>query len=161
MISNKLKSLPELKEIVLKLKSRNKKIITTNGVFDIIHVGHIRYLQKARALGDVLIVGTNNDSSVKRIKGESRPINSQENRAEVLSALESVDYVLIFNEDNPIKWLSEIKTDIHVKGGDYDISRIIERDVVESNGGKIVILENVHGISTSDIVRRIRGYREL
>lgn len=155
-MTNKIKIISELKKIVLKLKSQNKTIVTTNGVFDILHIGHIRYLQKAKKLGDILIVGLNSDASVKRLKGTKRPINNQNDRAEVLSALECVDYVLIFNEDTPIEWLSEIKPNIHVKGGDYDMGKIIEKEIVEKNGGKIVILPKVPEVSTTDIIERIK-----
>ncbi len=156
-MNSKIKSVQELKKISDKLRSQSKKIVTTNGVFDILHVGHIRYLKQAKSLGDILIVGINSDSSVKKIKGPKRPINSENERAEVLSALQFVDYILIFSEDNPVSWLKEIKPHYHAKGGDYSIDRIIERSVVESNHGKIVLLSLAEGKSTSNIIERIKS----
>lgn len=156
-MNSKIKSVQELKKISEKLRSQGKKIVTTNGVFDILHVGHIRYLKQAKSLGDVLIVGINSDSSVKKIKGPKRPINSDNERAEVLSALQFVDYVLIFSDDNPVSWLKEIKPNYHAKGGDYSLDRIIERSVVESNHGKIVLLSLTDGKSTSNIIERIKS----
>ncbi len=145
----------ELKSIVETLKNQKKKIVTTNGVFDILHIGHIRYLQEAKKLGDILIVAVNSDSSVKRIKGPKRPLNNENDRQEALAALECVSYVTTFNEENPIIILKEIKPDIHVKGGDYDISRIIEKDAVEKNNGKVVLIPKVKGYSTTDFIRKI------
>src|SRR3989344_3514302 len=136
----KIKKINELKKIVAELRAKGKKIITTNGVFDILHIGHIRYLQEAKKLGDVLILAINSDSSTKKIKGPKRPLNNENDRAEALAALECVDYVTIFNEENQIKILQEIKPNIHVKGGDYDISQIIEKGVVEKNGGKVILI---------------------
>ena len=153
----KIKNIAELKKIVEELKGKNKKIITTNGVFDILHIGHIRYLQEAKKLGDVLIVAVNSDNSVKKIKDPKRPLNNENDRAEALAALECVDYVAIFNEENPIKILEEIKPNIHVKGGDYKIDQIIEKDVVEKHNGKIVLIPEVKGYSTTDIIKKISG----
>lgn len=151
----KIAPLNKLINIVKKLRKDNKKIVTTNGVFDILHIGHIRYLKKAKELGNALIVAVNSDESVKKIKGPRRPINNEHNRAEALAALEFVDYVIIFNEENPIKLLTAIRPDIHVKGGDYKISQIIERKIVEANNGQIVLLPKVKGYSTSDLIKRI------
>ncbi len=157
MTHNKPKPLKALVQIAQKLKSQNKKIVTTNGVFDILHIGHVRYLRQAKKLGDILIVGINSNSSVKRLKGKNRPINNEKDRAEVLSALECVDYILIFSEDNPIQWLSQIKPDIHVKGGDYKThpEKIIEKEIVEKNNGKIIILDKVQGVSTTETIEKI------
>ena len=155
----KIKKINELKKIVAELRAKGKKIITTNGVFDILHIGHIRYLQEAKKLGDVLILAINSDSSTKKIKGPKRPLNNENDRAEALAALECVDYVTIFNEENPIKILQEIKPNIHAKGGDYDISQIIEKDIVEKNNGKIVLIPKIKGYSTTDFINRIiKGY---
>src|SRR3989344_7071562 len=120
----KIKKINELKKIVAELRAKGKKITTTNGVFDILHIGHIRYLQEAKKIGNILIVAINSDSSTKKIKGPKRPLNNENHRAEALAALECVDYVIIFNEENPMKILGIIKPNIHVKGGDYDINRI-------------------------------------
>lgn len=145
----------ELKTIVESLKNQNKKIVTTNGVFDVLHIGHIRYLKEAKKLGNILIVAVNSDSSVKKIKGPKRPLNNENDRAEALASLECVNFVVIFNEENPIKFLEKIKPNIHVKGGDYKISQIIEKDAVEKNHGKIVLIPEVKGYSTTDLIKRI------
>ena len=121
----KLLTKDSLKKTVENLKNQNKKIVTTNGVFDILHIGHMRYLQEAKKLGDILIAAVNSDSSTKKIKGPKRPLNNENDRAEALAALECVDYVIIFNEENPMKILGIIKPNIHVKGGDYDINQHI------------------------------------
>lgn len=154
-MSKKIKNLNELKKIVADLKSKGKKIVTTNGIFDILHIGHIRYLQQAKKLGDILIVAINSDSSTKKIKGPKRPLNNESGRAEALAALECVDYVAIFNEENPIKILGIIKPNIHAKGGDYDINRIIEKDAVEKNNGKVILIPKVRGYSTTDLIKKI------
>ena len=159
MTKNKIKTIQELKGLVKELK--NKKIVTTNGVFDILHLGHIKYLQEAKKLGDVLIVAINSDNSVKQIKGPERPINSEQSRAEVLAALSFVDYVVIFNETDPIYILSEIKPDIHVKGGDYNINQIIEKDIIEKNNGKIILIPEIKGYSTTDLINKIiKNYKK-
>ena len=161
MTKQKIKKLEELKEIVKELKKQNKKIITTNGVFDILHLGHIKYLQEAKKLGDVLIVAINSDDSVKQIKGPERPINSEQSRAKVLAALSFVDYIVIFNETNPVNILSEIKPGIHVKGGDYRIEQIIEKDIVEKNDGKIILIPEIKGYSTTDLINKIiKNYKK-
>lgn len=154
-INKKIKTLNELIKIVQKLKSKNKKIVTTNGVFDILHLGHIKYLEQAKKLGDILIVGINTDKSVKVNKGDKRPINGEKSRIGVLAALESVDYVFLFDEKDPREWLEKIKPSIHVKAGDYKLSRIIEKDAVEKNNGKIVIAKVEKGFSTTRLINRI------
>ncbi len=151
----KIKNINKLKKIIEGLKRQNKKIVTTNGVFDILHIGHIRYLQEAKKLGDILIVAINSDSSTKKIKGPKRPLNNEDDRAEALAALECVDYVIIFNEEDPIKVLQEIKPYIHAKGGDYNINQIIEKDTVEKNNGKIVLIPKVKDYSTTDFIKRV------
>ncbi|MBL7055063.1 D-glycero-beta-D-manno-heptose 1-phosphate adenylyltransferase [Candidatus Woesearchaeota archaeon] len=155
MTKQKIKTMEELKKIIKNLKSQNKKIVTTNGVFDILHLGHIKYLQEAKKLGDILAIALNSDSSVKQIKGPQRPINDQEARAEVLASLEFVDYIVIFNETDPVKILSEIKPDIHVKGGDYKLGEIIEKDIVEKNNGKIILIPEIKGYSTTNLIDKI------
>ena len=155
MIKNKIKTLKELNPIVENLKSQNKKIITTNGVFDILHFGHVKYLEEAKKLGDVLIVGVNTNKSVKQNKGDKRPINGEKSRLSVLAALESVDYVFLFDEKEPSNWLSKVKPNIHVKAGDYKLSQIIEKNVVEHNGGKIVIVKAKKGYSTTKLINKI------
>lgn len=155
MIDKKITTLKRLIPIVKKLKRKNKKIVTTNGVFDILHLGHVKYLEGAKKLGDVLIVGVNTDTSVKQNKGDKRPINNEKSRIGVLAALESVDYAFLFNEKNPIKWLEKIKPDVHVKAGDYKLSQIIERAIVEKNNGKIVIARMENGYSTTSMINKI------
>ena len=155
MIRQKIKTLNELIRIVHKLKSENKKIITTNGVFDILHYGHVKYLEDAKKLGDVLIVGVNTDKSVKENKGDKRPINNEKSRVSVLAALESVDYVFLFNEKEPSSWINKIKPNIHIKAGDYKLSQIIEKDAVENNGGKIVIAKAEKDYSTTNLINKI------
>jgi len=152
---SKIKTNNELKNISEKLRNDNKIVITTNGIFDILHIGHIRYLQEAKKLGDILIVAINSDSSTKIIKGPERPLNNENDRAEALAALECVDYVTVFNEEDPIKILEGIKPNIHVKGGDYDMSQIIEKDVVEKNNGKVILIPKVKGYSTTDFINKI------
>lgn len=138
------------------LAAQGKSIVTTNGCFDILHVGHVRILEQARALGDILIVGINSDASVKRLKGPSRPINSQDDRAEVLAALACVDFVSIFDEDTPVEFLTEVRPKIHVKGSDYKPEDLAETVVVEGGGGRVHILSLVPGKSTSGVVEKIR-----
>ncbi len=154
-IDKKIKTLKELIPIVKKLKKQKKKIVTTNGVFDILHFGHAKYLEDAKKLGDILIVGVNTDASVKRIKGQQRPINGEKSRIGVLAGLESVDYVFLFDDENPTGWVAEIKPDAHAKGGDYGISQIIERHAVEKNGGKVILIPTLKGYSTTSLINKI------
>lgn len=145
-------SISEIKAIRSKLKASNKKVVFTNGVFDLIHSGHVDYLSKAKKLGDVLIVGLNSDDSVKRIKGDKRPILKQEERAFILSNLKPVDYVVFFDEDTPEKLISEIIPDILVKGADWAVEKIVGKEIVENNGGKVMNIEFVNNQSTSKII---------
>lgn len=144
--------LSEIKTIRAKLKAEGKKVVFTNGVFDLIHSGHVDYLSKAKKLGEVLIVGLNSDESVKRIKGERRPILKQEERAFILSNFKPVDYVVLFDEDTPEKLISEIIPDILVKGADWAVEKIVGKEIVEKNGGKVVNIEFVNNQSTSKII---------
>jgi rfaE bifunctional protein nucleotidyltransferase chain/domain len=137
------------------LKASGKKIVFTNGVFDIIHRGHVEYLAEAKSLGDVLVVGLNSDSSVKMIKGDKRPIVSQQNRAFVLSNLKPVDYVLLFNEDNPHNLIKTVVPDILVKGADWDEDKIIGADIVKSNGGEVKRIKFVENNSSTNIIDTI------
>ena len=133
---------------------QGKKVVFTNGCFDILHVGHITYLNEAKKLGDVLVIGLNSDSSVKRLKGETRPINTELDRARVLDALRSVDYVSIFNEDTPFELLEQIVPDVLVKGGDYKKEDVVGGDIVTRNGGEVIIIPFVDGKSTTSIIER-------
>jgi glycerol-3-phosphate cytidylyltransferase len=147
----------ELEELARKLKSEGKRIVTTNGCFDLLHVGHVRILKAARELGDVLILGLNSDASVRKLKGPSRPITVENDRAEILSSLWAVDYVTIFPEDTPDEFLKHVKPDIHVKGADYKPEHLSETPIVESFGGEVRILALVPGRSTTQIVERLSG----
>jgi rfaE bifunctional protein nucleotidyltransferase chain/domain len=140
---------------VSRLKKAGKSIVFTNGCFDILHVGHVRYLAAARAEGDVLVVGLNSDKSVKMIKDEKRPIVTQTQRAEVLSALSSVDFVTLFDEPDPLKLIQDVRPDVLVKGGDWAEKDIIGAGFVRANGGKVVRVSVVPDISTSIIIKRI------
>jgi D-beta-D-heptose 7-phosphate kinase/D-beta-D-heptose 1-phosphate adenosyltransferase len=148
----------KLKDLILTLKGlreSGKRIVFTNGCFDILHVGHVRYLAAARAQGDVLVLGLNSDESVKSIKSDNRPIVSQDQRAEVLAGLACVDYITIFDEPDPLMLIRAVKPDILAKGADWEETEIIGSDVVKSYGGKVVRIKVVPGISTSRIIRRI------
>jgi glycerol-3-phosphate cytidylyltransferase len=155
MAINAFNNVSEIKEIVLSLKQQGKKIVTTNGCFDLVHTGHVTYLQEAASFGDVLIVGINSDESVRKLKGPTRPLQNQKDRAFIIGALKMVDYTFIFNEPDPIEFLNVIKPDVHVKGGDYTPETLPEREVVEQNGGNIAIVSFVNGYSTSSIVKKI------
>jgi len=139
------------------LRSQGKKIVSTNGCFDLLHVGHTRILKAARELGDVLIVGLNSDASVQKLKGSSRPINQDSDRAEILTSLDCVDYVTIFDEDTPVQFLELLKPDIHVKGADYKPEHLAETPVVEKHGGQVRILKLVPGKSTTEMIGRMRS----
>ena len=151
----KIKTVVELGPLLDILRGMGKKIIFTNGCFDIIHTGHTRYLAQAASYGDVLLVAVNSDASVRKIKGEKRPINSQADRMETLAALEAVDFVTIFDEPDPYRVISELKPDILVKGGDWPIEKIIGRDVVETRGGRVINVPYVKGASTTGIIEKI------
>lgn len=132
-------------------------MVFTNGVFDILHPGHVRYLQQARSLGDLLVVGLNSDASVRRNKGPERPINNEAERAEILAALECVDAVVVFDEDTPAEIIKAVQPDILVKGADWAEDAIVGRDTVEDRGGRVVRVPIESGYSTTDIIRRIRA----
>jgi len=137
------------------LKAKGKKIVFTNGVFDLMHVGHVRLLRKAASHGDILVVGMNSDASVKAIKGPQRPIVQQQYRAEVLCALSFVDYVVIFDERTPQETIRILKPDIHVKGGDWDTEKLPETPLVRSYGGKVIIENSQCEITTTSLIKRI------
>ena len=139
------------------LRAAGKRIVFTNGVFDLLHVGHVRYLQAARELGDALFIGVNSDDSVRRLKGPARPLNPAEERAEVLDALRCVDFVCIFGEDTPMTLLELVRPDIHAKGGDYKTPDALpETPLVRSYGGEVVILPLVDGRSTTRIIGKMQ-----
>lgn len=148
-------TLKELKRKLKKIHSENKKIVFTNGCFDIIHSGHIHLLEKAKELGDVLVVGLNSDKSIRKIKGEKRPILKQEDRIKILTALKPVDFVVLFDEETPLKLIEEIQPDILVKGKDYRKKEIVGKDIIEKNNGKIVTIDLLDKKSTTKIIQRI------
>ena len=151
----KILKLSKLVKVLESLREAGKRIVFTNGCFDILHVGHVRYLAAARSKGDVLVLGLNSDVSVKFIKPENRPIVSQDQRAEVLAGLACVDYITIFDEPDPLALIQTIKPDVLIKGADWKETDIIGSDVVKSYGGKVIRIEVVPGISTSRIIQRI------
>ena len=155
MSQEKIYTRKELATKLEHLKSNGKVVVTTNGCFDVLHLGHLRYLQAARKLGDCLVVAINSDASVKQLKGQNRPLVPEDERAEMLAGLACVDYVVIFPELTPVDLLSELKPNIHVKGGDYQLEQLIERDTVEANGGKVIVGLNVPGKSTTDLIKVI------
>ncbi len=144
--------LEDLKEIVSRLQSENKKVVFTNGCFDLLHVGHIRYLRKARGLGDVLVVALNSDLSVKAIK-PGRPVINEQERAEVLASLDMVDYVTLFEEETPYRVISELRPDVLVKGGDWSVKDIVGADIV----AEVYSLPYINGASTTEIIERIKS----
>lgn len=160
MMVSKMKTLLSLEEFLKirkKIKEEGKKLVFTNGVFDIIHRGHVDYLNRAKALGDYLVVALNSDESVKRLKGEERPINKLEDRAFVLANLKAVDFVVSFEEDTPFEIISAIVPDVLVKGGDWKIDQIVGRDIVEANGGKVYSLPYVENYSTTNIINKMKN----
>ncbi len=154
---NKILDLPSLKKMVDDWQAAGKKVVFTNGVFDLLHIGHITYMAKAAELGDKLIIGLNSDSSVKRIKGESRPVNDQSNRAAILAALFFVDAIVVFDEDTPLNLITALMPDILVKGADYSIDNIVGAKEVMANGGEVKTINFVEGYSSTSIIEKIRN----
>jgi len=155
-MKEKIKTREEIEEISRELKTEGKKIVTTNGSFDILHYAHVIILEKAKTEGDTLIVLLNSDSSIKRVKGDNRPIIPQNERALMLSALQCVDYVVIFDEDNPLSLIEKIKPNVHVKGGSFILERIKEeKDLLESFGGEFKNFELEEGFSTTNIINKV------
>jgi len=154
-MNNKIKTVQELRPLLDILRAAGRKIVFTNGCFDLIHTGHTRYLAKAKSFGDILIVAVNSNASVRGIKGDKRPINNEAERMETLTALESVDYVVLFNEPDPHRIIGELQPDVLVKGGDWPIGKIIGRDIVEARGGNVVSVGYIEGASTTGIIERI------
>lgn len=145
-----------LAELCREAKSEGKTIVFTNGCFDIIHAGHIAYLNDSKKLGDILVIGLNSDDSVKRLKGPSRPYNNINDRAVLLSALKPVDYVSVFDEDTPLELITAILPDVLTKGGDYNPDTIVGADVVRVGGGKVVVIKYVEGKSTTLIIDKLK-----
>jgi rfaE bifunctional protein nucleotidyltransferase chain/domain len=151
----KIKGIDELREIVIQLHALGRKVVFANGCFDLIHVGHIRYLQKARELGDVLIVGVNQDSSVTILKGEGRPLQPEAERAEILASLDCVDYVVLFDAPTADGILKELRPDVHAKGTDYTEESVPERETVRAYGGRVAIAGDPKDHSTRDLIQII------
>ena len=154
-LKDNLLTAEEMRKEIVKLQKAGKRVVFTNGVFDILHIGHLTYLEEAGNLGDVLVVGVNSDASVKVNKGDKRPINSEKNRAYVLLGTKFVDYAVIFDEKTPEKLLDVLKPDVHVKGGDYKKEDLPETKIVEGNGGEVKILSFVDNVSTTQIINKI------
>ncbi len=152
-IKNKISDKESLKNFLD--KNRNKKIVFTNGCFDIIHRGHVEYLSQAADYGDILIIGLNSDSSVKRLKGKNRPLQDEQSRAEVLAAMQFVNYVVVFDEETPEQLIKFLKPNILIKGSDYKVSEIVGGDFVISNGGKVITIDFIEGYSTTNIINKI------
>jgi rfaE bifunctional protein nucleotidyltransferase chain/domain len=156
-VSGKLKSLDELKTITAKARSEGKKTVFTNGCFDLLHRGHLQLLREAKACGDLLIVAINSDQSVSGLKGPHRPIVRQADRAELIAAMEMVDYVILFDETDPYLLIAAIKPDVLVKGGDWKPEDIVGSDIVTDNGGRVAVIPYLKGFSTTEIIERIQG----
>jgi rfaE bifunctional protein nucleotidyltransferase chain/domain len=146
-----------LVDLISNLHGEGKTVVTTNGCFDILHVGHVRYLQKTKSFADVLIVLLNSDISVKKIKGPTRPINNEADRAEILCALTCVDYVVLFDEDSPRDLLDEMKPDVYTKGADYTMETLPEADIMRKNGTRVEFIEFVAGKSTTATIEKMKG----
>jgi D-beta-D-heptose 7-phosphate kinase/D-beta-D-heptose 1-phosphate adenosyltransferase len=156
-VPGKLKGLEELESIVSRGRASGKKIVFTNGCFDILHSGHVHLLREAKALGDVLIVAMNSDSSVRQLKGASRPVVGEEGRTDLIAALEMVDYVILFDDLDPYRLIDTLRPDVLVKGGDYSRGQVIGGDIVERSGGKVALIPLLQGFSTTDIIERARS----
>ncbi len=151
----KIRNLAQMKRIMSRLRKQGRRVVFTNGCFDILHVGHVRYLQRAKKQGDVLVVGLNTDRSVRQIKGDKRPVVPGDERAEVIAALEDVDYVIFFDDPDPLRLISALKPQVLVKGADWPKSAIVGRDIVESAGGRVVRIPLVQGASSTGVIERI------
>lgn len=156
LISQKIISGPEIDRYAYRMGFIGKKVVFTNGCFDILHRGHLEYLQAAADLGDILVVGLNSDASVKRLKGENRPINNQNDRAFALASLVFVDAVIIFDEDTPLELIQRVKPNVLVKGGDYSIGNIVGADFVKNIGGEVQVIPFVDGYSTTQIIEKMK-----
>ncbi len=155
MLTSKIKSLGSLKTLVFALRKQGKTIVFTNGCFDLLHVGHIKYLEEAKRFGDILIVALNSDASVRKIKGPGRPLVNQKDRLSIVAALASVDYVCLFGETTPIKGIRALRPDVLVKGADWKHKGIVGSEFVRSYGGKVATLKFIKGRSTSRMIKKI------
>lgn len=155
MDNSKLVDIENIEALGDALHHKGKKIVFTNGCFDILHAGHVLYLKSAKELGDILVLGLNSDASVARLKGSTRPIVNQEERSIVLAGLEAIDYICIFTEDTPLRLITLLKPDVLVKGGDWSVDQIVGADFVLNHGGKVQSLQFVPGLSSSSIIERV------
>lgn len=156
-MSDKLKNLTEIAALADKARENGKKVVFTNGCFDLLHRGHVHILREAKASGDLLIVGINSDRSVKSIKGPARPILPETDRIELIAAMEMVDYVVLFDEPDPYQLIAAIKPNVLVKGGDWNENQIIGADLVQRDGGRVALIPYLKGFSTTEIIERIRN----
>ncbi len=151
----------EAKNLIIRWREDGHKVVFTNGCFDILHRGHVEYLEAAKEAGDKLILGLNSDNSVRKLKGSTRPFQNEQDRRAILTALSCVDAVVVFDEDTPAKLIAELLPDVLIKGGDYDKDEIVGRDTILANGGEIIIIPFVEGASTSNIISRILSRKAL
>lgn len=158
-VNKKIKTLNALKRVIAGLKKKGRKIVFTNGCFDILHYGHAKYLQDAKNKGDILVVALNTDASIRRIKGGFRPIVGESDRLNLLAALESIDYLILFNEETPLKVIKVIKPDILVKGADWKKQSIVGSGLVRAYGGKVLTIPLVKGLSTTNLIKKIAKAR--
>ena len=156
-VEDKIVNREQLKKELDRLRGKGKRIVFTNGCFDILHVGHARYLKEAKKTGDVLVLALNSDASVRAIKGETRPLIPEEERAYMVASLEAVDYVTIFSETTPLELINYLMPDVLVKGGDWAEEQVVGRESIRKWGGKVVIIPEIKGASTTNIVEKIRG----
>ena len=156
-MSDKLKTLDELIEIAAQARRNGKSVVFTNGCFDLLHRGHVHVLRQAKAAGDLLVVAINSDQSVKAIKGPTRPVTAEMDRLELIAAMEMVDYVILFDEPDPSKLITAIKPNVLAKGGDWGADGVVGADIVEREGGRVVLVPYLKGYSTSEIIERIRN----
>ena len=155
MLKEKISNLSTLKKTISRLKKAGKKVVFTNGCFDLLHYGHVKYLQDARRKGDVLVVAVNSDSSVRKIKGKKRPIVNEKDRLGIIAALQSVDYAVLFKEKTPLKVIKLLKPDILVKGADWDKNNIVGADYVAGTGGRVSTIKLIKGRSTTNLIKKI------
>ena len=154
-------SLKEAAELAKESRKQGKSLVLANGCFDLLHVGHVKYLQQARALGDLLVLGLNSDASIRRLKGEKRPLLDEAERAQILAALDCIDYLTIFDEDTPLELLQVLRPTILVKGGDYAPDEVVGKELVESYGGRVELIQFVDGKSTTSIIDKVLSrYRD-
>jgi D-beta-D-heptose 7-phosphate kinase / D-beta-D-heptose 1-phosphate adenosyltransferase len=154
-LEEKIKNLRQLQKIIRSLKSQRKKVVFTNGCFDLLHYGHVKYLQDARNKGDILVVAVNSDASVKKLKGKNRPIVPVKDRVRVIAGLASVDFAVIFDQDTPLTVIQALKPDILVKGADWNPDAIVGKEFVESYAGKVTTIQFVKGLSTTNLIKKI------